>query len=176
MYLNKSKWRFVRIMLLAAFSVVILASLENVAESSVTAAAAGRAQTQAQAAGGAEGVGTGGGLRELARHRGEQPQTTATGFPPGTLPGSSFGVDEHGEPLSRVVMSGQPIAPIIGTEMIGSRLDRIASIAGHVGYNLVRVGYSPTVIDTPNTFALMRGNQRVATLYFNHSMTLVTVR
>jgi hypothetical protein len=73
------------------------------------------------------------------------------------------------------VYSGDPLPPVIGQEMVGSRLDRICVIAAHVGYTISRRTFSPTVMDMPYTFALMNGNRKLSTLYFNRSMTLVMV-
>jgi hypothetical protein len=98
-----------------------------------------------------------------------------TGFPAGTLPDGSMSSGSGVEPMGRTVMSGDPIPPLIGPEMVGSKLNRLSVIAEHVGYNIIRLSYSPTVLDAPYTFALMSGNRRIARLYFNHSMTLVGV-
>jgi len=60
--------------------------------------------------------------------------------------------------------------------MVGSKLNRICVIAAHVGYTITRRNYSPTVMDTPYTYALMNGNRKLATLYFDRSMTLVMIQ
>ena len=178
MYLDKSrfKWRFMKNVLLAVFCIMIFASLSAAAERRLGAVAANQARTQAsgQAAANLGASGPGSDLRAISNPR-QQPQTF-TGFPAGTLPGDAQGGGGSGEPLPKIVMSGEPLAPIIGPEMIGAKLDRICAVAGHVGYNIVKLGYSPTVMDTPYTFALMRGNRRISTLYFNHSMTLVMIQ
>jgi len=109
--------------------------------------------------------------------RARQSQQTATGFPAGSLPGDSArGGDDESEPPARVAMVGDPLAPIIGSEMLGYSLDRISAIASHVGYHIVKVGFSPTVMDTPYTFALMSGNRRISRLFFTHSMTLAAIQ
>ena len=179
MYLGKSclKRHFMRNVLLAILFIMIFASLSAAAERRLGAVATHQARTQAsgQAAADLGAAGPGSDLRAISRPR-EGPQTF-TGFPAGTLPGSSPGSGgESVDPLERTVMSGEPLAPIIGPEMIGSKLNRLCVVAGHVGYNIVSLGYSPTVMDTPYTFALMNGNRRVSTLYFNRSMTLVMIQ
>jgi len=168
------KLRFIASVLVAAFFVVASASLSYanpryaVAAEQARRAAAGQAASNLGA-----GDGTRSDLRAISAPR-QQPQTF-TGLPAGSLPGDSMGAGD-GQPESRVVLSGERLAPTIGTNMIGQRIDRIAVIAGHVGYTMVRAGFSPTVIDTPYSFTLMNGNRRVSTLYFSRSMTLMAIR
>ena len=175
MYSNKE--HFMRRALLALLFVVVFTSVSAAAERRLgaTAAAAARDRSAAQTR---EQLGAGGGagtdLRAISRPSG-QPQSF-TGFPTGTLPGDTAGGGGSEEPLARVAMSGDPLAPIIGPEMVGSKLDRLAVIAAHVGYSIIRLGYSPTVMDTPYSFALMNGKRKVSTLYFDRSMSLVTVQ
>ena len=176
MYLVKShlKWSFI----LAVFSVMIFATLSDAA---AVASHQARSSASNQAAARLGGGGPGSDLRAISNPR-TQPQTF-TGFPAGTLPGSTGGGGGGGggtqagaggsaDPTGKVVFSGDPLSPHIGPQMVGSKLDRIFVIAGHVGYNIVRLTYSPKVIDTPYTYTLMSGNRRVSTLYFDHSMTL----
>ena len=176
MYFDKGN--FMRNVLLAIFSIMIFASLGYAAERRLGAVAATNARTQAsgQAAAnyGAGPSGRGTDLAAISSGR-TQPQTL-TGFPAGTLPGDSAGGGGNEQPLSRVAMSGEPLLPVIGPEMVGSKLDRICAIADHVGYTVARGGYSPTVMDTPYTFALMNGQRRISTLYFNRSMILVAIQ
>ena len=143
---------------------------------SLSDAASAVAGTQAiRSASDQAAVNRGEGLRSISRPR-TQPQTF-TGLPAGTMPGDSLGgEDEETVPPARVALVGEPLAPVIGPEKIGERLDRLSAIAAHVGYNIVKLGYSPTVMDTPYTFALMSGNRRISTLFFNRSMILVMVR
>ena len=173
---SRLKWRFTKNVLLAIFSIMIFASLSDAAERRLGAVAANNARSQASGQAAAN-LGAGGGgsdLRAISSPR-QQPQTL-TGFPAGTLPGDGGGGGGTAEPAGRVVMSGEPLPPLIGPEMVGAKLDRLSVIAGHVGYTIVRLGYSPTVMDMPYTYALMNGNRRVSTLYFNRSMGLAMVQ
>jgi len=156
--------------------IMIFASLSPAAERRLGAVAA----TQARSAAGQQSaaqLGAGGGagtdLRAISSPR-TTPQTL-TGFPAGTLPGDTSGGKEE-RPVGKAVYSGDPLPPVIGPEMLGSKLDRLSVVAAHVGYSIVRMGYSPTVMDTPYTFALMNGNRKISTLYFNRSMALVMVQ
>ena len=171
--------RFIGNVLLAVFFVMIFAAESR---ASAIASSQARAQASGQAAANLGAGGPGSDLRAIASLRPpQQQQQTFTGFPAGTLPGSTMGGADGG-PVDKVVMtmpgdsSLPPLSPVIGPEMAGSKLDRLSVIANHLGYNIVRMSYSPTVLDTPYTFALMNGNRRIATLYFNHSMTLVMVQ
>jgi len=170
------KLRLMSVLLLAIFSIMVFASLSFAADARQGAAAITQARraVSAQTAASAGAAGPGSDLQAITGNR-QQPQTF-TGFPAGTLPGGAAGnVEVETTPAERVAMSGDPLAPIIGPGMIGSKLDRICVVASHVGYTVTRLSYSPTVLDTPYTFALMHGNRRVSRLYFNHSMTLVMV-
>ena len=178
LYLSNThfKWYFMRNVLLAVLFVMIFASLSVAAERRLGAVAATNARSQAsgQAAASLGAGGPGSDLRAISSPR-TQPQTF-TGFPAGTLPGDGSGGGGDEQPLPRVVMSGEPLGPVIGPELVGSKLDHLCAIAGHVGYTIVRLGYSPTVMDMPYTFALMNGPRRVSTLYFNRSLTLSMVQ
>jgi hypothetical protein len=164
----------------ALLLVVLFASLSSAAERRLGAVAGANAQASArdqalnQYGAGATGSGPGADLRAISSPK--KPQTL-TGFPAGTLPGDSTGGGSSGGVVTRMVMSGEePLPPVIGYEMVGSKLDMICTIAAHVGYTVVGRGYSPTVMDTPYTFALMNGNRKISTLHFNRSMTLVMVQ
>lgn len=106
--------------------------------------------------------------------------TTFTGFPAGTLPGggspAASPTGSAPEP-GRVVLSGDPIEPIVGASQIGSSLDRIWAIADHAGYGLVlRTRYAPTALDAPYSYSLMRGRRRIATLFFDRSLKLSSIQ
>ena len=179
---------FMKSILLAVLFITIFASLSAAAERRLGAIAATQASHQAQSQAAAN-LGAGGSpgtdLRAISSaSRGQQQPTTFTGFPAGTLPGDSAGggSSSGGGTTTKVTMTlpGEsalaPLSPIIGFEMIGSKLSKICSIVDHVGYTIGRRTYSPTVMDTPYSFALMRGNSRIATLYFNRSMTLIAIQ
>ena len=178
MYLSNShlKGHFMRSVLLAVLFIMIFASLSAAAERRLGAVAATQARSQASGQAAAN-LGAGGPGSDLARiSSGPRTQQSFTGFPTGTLPGDGGDGGGSVEPAVRVAMSGDPLSPVIGPEMVGSTLDRLAVIASHVGYTIARVGYSPTVMDMPYTFALMNGNRKVSTLYFNRSMILVMIQ
>ena len=175
------KCHFMRNVLLAFLFLMFFASLCAAAERRLGAVAATQASHAAgQAAANSMGAGGSAGtdLRAISSPR-TTPQTF-TGFPAGTLPGNSAGGGggAGGEkPMGKMVYSGDPLPQVIGFEMVGTtKLDRVCTIANHVGYTITRMRYSPTVMDMPYTFALMRGNRMVSTLYFNRSMTLVLVK
>jgi len=113
-------------------------------------------------------------LRAIATQR-QTPQSF-TGLPAGAMGGVGSEPTEPPDPSVRTIMSGEPAPPLIGQEMVGKRFSQVADAARHVGFGLVQVNFSPNVVDTPYTFALMNGTRRVATLYFNHSMSLVVIR
>ena len=170
MYLNKSRFllRFVGYVLLAVFAVMIFAPQSAAATATAGTQAVRAAQSQA-----AENRGSG--LRSISSPR-TQPQTF-TGLPAGVLPGDTAGAEADEEvPAAKVALVGDPLLPIIGPEKIGTRLDHLSGIAAHVGYTLVKLGYSPTVMDTPYSFALLSGNRRVSTLFFNRSMVLMAIQ
>ena len=169
MYRSHFKCHFMKSVLLAVFFIGVSASLSDANPSGAIAAEQARRAAASQASVSAGGPD----LRRIAAPR-QQPQTV-TGLPAGVLPGDRLDSGEEA-PTARTVLSGEPMAPAIGPGLIGERLDRIITVAGHVGYNIVRVGFSPTVLDSPYTFAVMRGNRRVSTLYFSRSMSLVAIR
>lgn len=163
------KCHFTKSVLLAVSFILVSASLSEANPRNAVAAEQARRAAASQAS-----VSQGGpDLRRISAPR-QQP-TTFTGLPAGTLPGDRLGTGEE-VPTARTVPSGEPMAPAIGPNMIGNRLDRVSAVASHVGYNIVQIGFNPTVLDTPYRFAVMRGNRRISTLYFNHSMTLVAIR
>ena len=174
--------------LLAVLFITIFASLSSAAERRLGAIAATQASHQAQSQAAAN-LGAGGSpgtdLRAISSaSRGQQQPTTFTGFPAGTLPGNSAGGggSSGGAVATKVIMtlpgesSLAPLSPIIGFDMLGSKLSDIYSVADNVGYTIGRRTYSPTVMDTPYSYALMRANRKIATLYFNRSMTLVAIQ
>ena len=174
MCLDKShlKRHFMRSVLLAVFFIMIFASSSA---ASASATAERRLQTSGQTAANLGAGGPGSDLRAISSPRQQQ---TATGFPAGTLPGSNVTRavgSGNPDPRGRTVMAGDPLPPVIGSEMIGSSLNDLCVMADRVGYAIVRRSYSPTVMDTPYTFALMSGNRRISTLYFNRGMTLVMI-
>ena len=160
-------WAFIFIMIFASLSAAAERRLGAVAATQARSAAAQQSAAQLGAGGGA-----GYDLRAISSPR-TTPQTF-TGFPAGTLPGDTAGGGAE-KPVGKAVYSGDPLPPVIGPEMTGLKLNHLSAIAEHVGYSIARMRYSPTVMDTPYTFALMRGNRRISTLYFNHSMALVMV-
>jgi hypothetical protein len=128
---------------------------------------------------GPSGTGPGVDLRAIASPR--RPQTF-TGFPAGTLPGDGRGTDTSenekpsNNPVGKVVFSGDPLDPIIKSDMAGSKLDFICAVAGHVGYTVERGSYFPNSLDVAYTFRLMNGRRRVSTLYFDRSLKLLEVQ
>ena len=123
----------------------------------------------------AASMGAGTDLRAIASPK--KAPTTFTGFPEGTLPGNSGGNPAATAKAleGRVVLSGDPMTPLIGADMLGAHLDKISVIAGHVGYSVVRQRFNPTVLDSAYAFDLMRGRRKVSTLYFDRSMKLLSV-
>lgn len=107
----------------------------------------------------------------------KKPQTF-TGFPSGTLPGESGGAEEKpsNNPVGKVVFSGDPLDPVIGSEMAGSTLNYICAIAGHMGYTIEGGAYLATSLDAAYTFRLMNGRRRISTLYFDRGLKLLEVR
>ena len=182
MYLNNShiKGYFMRNVLLAILFMVIFAPVSAEAaavihQGGALAATAAKSQTSNQTAANMGAGGPGSDLRAISSPS-TRPQTF-TGIPSGALAGDDIGSGGgNAEPPGRVVMSGEPLAPIIGPEKVGLKLDNISVIARHVGYTISRLSYSPTVMDMPYTFALMNGNRKISTLYFDRSMTLQMVQ
>lgn len=149
-------------------------------QGAIAAARSARAKMDASTAK-MEAAATGSDLKAIASPK--KSATTFTGFPAGTLPGggasggtaASEGSDAA--PAGRVVLSGDPIEPIVGASQIGSSLDRIWAIADHAGYGLVlRTRYAPTALDAPYSYSLMRGRRRIATLFFDRSLKLSSIQ
>jgi len=123
-------------------------------------------------------------LKALAKPK--KAATTFTGFPAGTLPGdkapgeSASGSGGDGAPGSsqgRVVLSGEPVTPLIGAPQLGLSLDRIFMIADHAGYSLVlRRRYVASALDAPYSYSLMKGRRRLATLFFDRSLKLSLIQ
>ena len=105
---------------------------------------------------------------------------TFTGFPEGTLPGNEGDGEgaEGGRALlpGRVAPSGGPSESLLGASHIGASLDRICTVADHMGYVLVpRLSCVPSALDAPYSYTLMNGRRRVATLFFDRSLKLASV-
>ena len=123
-------------------------------------------------------------LKALAKPK--KAATTLTGFPAGTLPGdkvpgkSASGSGGDGAPASsqgRVVLSGDPLDPLIGEPQLGLSLDRIFAIADHAGYSLVlRRRYVASALDAPYSYSLMKGRRRLATLFFDRNLKLSMIK
>lgn len=111
--------------------------------------------------------------------------TTSTGFPAGTLPGGEAPKESKPQPdgaavntstPGRVVPSGEPLIPILGSAQVGLTLDRIYAIADHAGYSLLlNKRYVPTALDSPYSYLLKRGKQRMARLFFDRSLKLTMI-
>ena len=131
-----------------------------------------------------ETVEVGSDLKALAKRK--KTVTTLTGFPAGTLPGdkvpgeSASGGGGDGASASsagRVVLSGEPMTPLIGASQLGLSLDRIFMIADHAGYSLVlRRRYVASALDAPYSYSLMKGRRRLATLFFDRSLKLSLIQ
>ena len=136
---------------------------------------------RAASAASAEKLGAGGpgaDLKAIARPKKEA--TTFTGFPAGTLPGSGTPGEPSGGGATpapaRVVLSGDPLLPLIDASHVGFSLDRVCSMADHAGYTLVlRQRYKPSALDAPYSYILMNGRRRIATLFFDRSLKLSSV-
>jgi hypothetical protein len=160
---------------------VLFASSAFAAAASRGAVSTSNARTQAaneaaaKLGAGPSGAGPGVDLRAIASPR--RPQTF-TGFPAGTLPGdNNQGANEpSNNPVGSVVYSGDPLDPIIKPDMVGSKLDFICAVAGHVGYTVERGPYFPDALDAAYTFRLMNGRRRISTLYFDRSLKLLEVQ
>ena len=170
--------------ILWVFALVVILESSAYAAQSLGAIAATQAknasQNQAAANLGAGPVGSGRGagsdLRAIRNPSAPRPQTL-TGLPQGMIPGDRINPEEDpNKPKGSVVFSGDPIAPIIGPEMVGSKLDRVCVIAAHVGYTVVRRSYTSTTLDSAYSYNLMKGRRRISTLYFDRSMTLRMVQ
>jgi hypothetical protein len=123
-------------------------------------------------------AGAGGGGSDIKSIMSGKKPTTFTGMPAGSLPGESVGGERGGQeqnPVGRVVFSGDPIEPLIGPSMAGSKLDRVCTIAARTGYTLERRAYSESSLDAAYTFDLRLGGRKISTLYFDRSLTLSMV-
>lgn len=143
-------------------------------EGAVSTVQARRAAARASAEQlGAGGVGSD--LKAIASPK--KKATTFTGFPEGTLPGSEGAGEGSGALVpGRVVLSGDPLEPLVGASHIGASLDRICAMADHVGYALVpRRRYVPSALDAPYSYLLMNGRRRVAALFFDRSLKLASI-
>lgn len=160
--------------------VVICAAGAFAAEGGALSQVAAKRETAGQSAANLGAGGPGTDLKAIASPK--KGPTTFTGFPAGTLPGSSGAAPASGTaatpaPLEgRVVLRGDPLAPVIGPEMVGTKLDRISAIVDHAGYRLIRMRYAPRALDSAYTFRLWQGKRRVSTLYFDRSMKLTFVQ
>ena len=166
--------RLVRKLLLAFVVLLFFASLASAQGAMATEAARRQAAGQAAANLGVQGPGPD--LRAIASPR-QQPQTL-TGFPAGTLPGSTRGgVGESTgmEVVGKAVLSGQALPPIIGEGMIGETLDHVCAVVAHVGYTIVRRADVTNSLDAFYMFDVMSGRNRRARLYFDRSMKVLRV-
>ncbi|GHV45100.1 hypothetical protein FACS1894204_03390 [Synergistales bacterium] len=125
-----------------------------------------------------ENYGAGGGMNAdlKAIPRSGKP-VTATGLPAGAF-GSGSSLEEIPEdqrPIGRVVLAGDKMDSAIGSGLVGSKLDRVCGIAEHMGYKVVKKGYTPNSIDAVYSFNVMNGKARVATVYFDRSMRVSMV-
>lgn len=165
---------FFRKILSAALLVVLFAAGAYAAEGGALSQVQSKRDTTNQATG-AMGGGVGTDLKAIASPK--KGTTTFTGFPAGTLPGGAQGAagQQPKGPEGRVVFSGDPLDPLIGSAMVGSKLDAVCAIADHAGYSLVRQKYDQRSLGSMYTFRLYRGRQRLATLYFDQSLVLQAV-
>ena len=142
--------------------------LGAIAESNARTQAANQAAANLGAGG---GTGPGVDLKSIASPKKAQ---TFTGFPEGTLPGGPV-PDRSNNPTGKAVFSGDPVDPLIGPEMLGGSLDRVFSIADHVGYGLVPKNYAPGALDAAYVFDVMAGRARRYVLYFDRSTKLMKI-
>ncbi|MDR1378303.1 MAG: hypothetical protein LBJ36_04555 [Synergistaceae bacterium] len=121
------------------------------------------------------GRGTGPGV-DLTKIASSKKPQTFTGLPDGTLPGGgAVRPDRSYNPTGKIVFSGDPVDPVIGPEMLGSTLDRVYSIADHVGYGMVKKNYVPGALDAIYVFDVMAGRARRYVLYFDRSAKLLKI-
>ncbi|GHS87766.1 hypothetical protein AGMMS49957_08210 [Synergistales bacterium] len=125
-----------------------------------------------------ENYGAGGGMNaDLKAIPRSGKAVTMTGLPAGSF-GSGSSLEEIPEdqrPVGKVVLAGDHMDSPIGAGLVGSKLDRVCAIAEHIGYKVVKKGYTPNSIDAVYSFIVMNGKSRVATLYFDRSMRLSMV-
>lgn len=167
----------------ACLIVVIFASLSVAAEGGALAQTAAKREAANQAAAnlGAGNTGSGPGTDLKAIASPKKAPTTFTGFPAGTLPGGGGGASPAATtpaPEGSVVLigSGTPLTPVVGSSLIGTKLDRICAIADHAGYSLVRQRYMTSTLDSAYTYNLMNGRRKLSTLYFDRSLKLLFVQ
>lgn len=159
--------------LLAASAFFLGSCAFGAEQGAIVAARSARAKMDASAEK-MEGAMAGADLKAIASPK---KPVTATGFPAGTLPGGGGSAGtasgEGSAAPGRVVLSGDPLEPLVGASHLGSSLDRIYAMADHAGYGLVLHGrYAPSALDAPYSYSLMRGRQRIATLFFDRSLKL----
>ncbi|GHS96552.1 hypothetical protein AGMMS50276_15110 [Synergistales bacterium] len=123
-----------------------------------------------------EAAGAGGGNTDLRAISNAKPQTL-TGLPAGAIgSGSSLeDIPEDQRPVGRVVLAGDHMDSPIGAGLVGSKLDRVCGIAEHMGYKVVKKGYTPNSIDAVYSFNVMKGKARVATVHLDRSMRVSMV-
>lgn len=169
----------------ACLIVVIFASLALAAEGGALAQTAAKreAANQSAASLGAGNTSSGPGVDLKAIASPKKAPTTFTGFPAGTLPGGGSGGTSSPAatppaPEGSVVLigSGAPLTPVVGSGLIGTKLDRVCAIADHAGYSLVRQRYVSNTLDSAYTYNLMSGRRKLSTLYFDRSMKLLFVQ
>ena len=126
-------------------------------------------------------LGGGSDLKALASPK--KNATSFTGFPAGTLPGSSAAPQPTAEeapkiisPTGRIVLSGSPIESVLSSLPVGSPLDKICSLADHMGYRVSPLRYSGSTFDTPYSCVLSQGRKKIATLHLNRSLKLSAVQ
>jgi hypothetical protein len=162
----------------AVGAILFFAPSSFAATQSLGAVAGANARTQTfneTAANMGAGAGTGRGTDLSAIASPKKPQTF-TGFPEGTLPGGgATAPDRSNNPTGKAVFSGDPLDPLIGPEMLGSTLDRIYSIANHVGYGMVQKNSAPGALDAAYVFDVMAGRARRYVLYFDRSTKLMKI-
>jgi hypothetical protein len=161
-----------------AVGLILLWASSSFADASLGAVAESNARTQSSNEAAARlgaGAGTGPGV-DLARLASPKKSTTFTGFPEGTLPGDGGGApDRSNNPTGKAVYSGDPMDPIIGPEILGSTLDRVYTIADHVGYGMVQKSYAPGALDATYVFDVFVGRARRYVLYFDRSTRLLKI-
>ncbi|RRD65706.1 hypothetical protein [Fretibacterium sp. OH1220_COT-178] len=163
-----------------SLSVLLWGTCAFGAEQGAVAAARAKRAAADKAAEKAEG---GSDLKAIATPK--KKATTFTGFPAGTLPSGEAPKESKPQPdgaavspstPGRVVPSGDPLIPIISSAQVGLTLDRIYAIADHAGYSLLlNKRYVPTALDSPYSYLLVRGKQRMARLFFDRSLKLTLI-
>jgi hypothetical protein len=75
----------------------------------------------------------------------------------------------------KAVFAGDPLPPFVGPEMAGSSLERVFSVADHVGYTVVKRAFTPNSLDSAYTFDVMSGRARKARVYCDFSLKVLWV-